>query len=262
MEDVIEDIAEPINTSAPTEEQTSPEPAAEDEFEFVSEGEETTTVDTSSETTAESDPAETEIGHSDDANAGNEETSSGDDTIAPPPPPEPEPDPEPVEQPNTIVSYSPFGFVTGTEGMDVILAYGFRTIANGLGGDDTMIAFNGSAYFRGGDGNDVLIGGSLADTLFGDDGNDQLLIGGGDFAVGGDGADQFIFSTTDKGTVIVSDFDASEGDILVFSKTADVTCQVIENVNNTEIVFSDGLNVLLYGVTYDEVMANPDVFSL
>ncbi len=169
---------------------------------------------------------------------------------------------DPVPVPTTFVSYDTFGFVLGTEGADVILAYGFRTIASGGGGDDTMIAFGGTAYFRGGDGHDTLIGGMMGDTLFGDGGNDRLMVGAGDVAIGGEGADQFIFSTTDKGTVRVSDFDASEGDTLVFNKAADVTCELVEGANNTTVHFSDGLSVELYGITVEDISAHPDLFGL
>lgn len=268
MQDVISEIEAPISP-APTEEQTAPvemNPVTEDEFEFVSDDVMDQPVKpVTEEPAADETPAEVRIGEPDNStdNGADADVVPVDDTILPPPPPPPPPpEPDPVPVPNTLVSYGPFGFVSGTDGMDVILAYGFRTIASGGGGDDTMIAFNGTGYFRGGDGNDVLIGGTLGDTLFGDDGNDQLLIGAGDFAVGGTGADQFIFSTTDKGKVIVSDFDATEGDMLVFSKGPGVTCNVIENVNNTEIAFSDGLTLQLFGVTADDVMANPDMFGL
>ena len=218
-------------------------------------------LETETQSTLDTDTPATEIGINDDAasDAPASDIGADDIDIAPPPPPPP---PPPVEVPNTLVSYGPFGFVIGTEGMDVILAYGFRTLAFGGGGDDTMMAFGGTAYFRGGDGQDTLIGGNMADTLFGDDGDDRLLVGNGDFAVGGAGADQFIFSTTDKGTVRVSDFDASEGDMLVFNTTGTVTYDVIDNINNTAISFSDGMTIELYGVTAQEVLAAPDLFGL
>lgn len=70
-------------------------------------------------------------------------------------------------------------------------------------------------YVLGGSGDDHLIGGHGDDVLVGGRGNDVLAGGGGgDDLVGGSGADRFLVG---QGKDVITDFNPSEGDRLVFS---------------------------------------------
>ncbi|WP_193198102.1 calcium-binding protein [Nostoc sp. MG11] len=90
-------------------------------------------------------------------------------------------------------------------------------VINGQGGNDTIHGRSGNDLLRGGTGNDVLIGGAGNDTLTGNAGNDVLI--------GGKGADSFFyntftpFTTTAIGEDIITDFNHSEGDKIVLSKS-------------------------------------------
>ncbi|WP_120497921.1 DUF5801 repeats-in-toxin domain-containing protein [Kiloniella sp. EL199] len=67
-----------------------------------------------------------------------------------------------------------------------------------------------SGLIDGGEGNDIIIGGIYEDKMSGGSGNDTLT--------GGDGADIFVFKADSVGgSDIITDFDASEGDVLDLS---------------------------------------------
>lgn len=85
-------------------------------------------------------------------------------------------------------------------------------------GHDTLIGGFGSDTLIGGDGNDILSGGPLSDLMFGGPGNDYLNGGFGfDRLNGGDGADRFFhLGTVGHGDDWIQDYDAAEGDVLVF----------------------------------------------
>jgi RTX calcium-binding nonapeptide repeat (4 copies) len=89
-------------------------------------------------------------------------------------------------------------------------------VINGQGGDDELYGLSGNDGLRGGDGNDQLMGGLGNDLLHGGAGNDTLI--------GGAGADRFLFSSgqgfnpDDLGVDVIVDFDAAQGDRLVFSQ--------------------------------------------
>jgi lysophospholipase L1-like esterase len=71
--------------------------------------------------------------------------------------------------------------------------------------------------------NDLLIGDAGPNRLSGGAGNDRLLGGGGvDTLVGGAGRDQFAFEVMSS-TVALADFNAADGDALVFQKFAGLT---------------------------------------
>ncbi len=88
------------------------------------------------------------------------------------------------------------------------------TYAVGSRGTDVIEGSDNGAYLRGGVGNDMLIGGGGNDVLIGDTQMDTLT--------GGRGADYFVMTNEMTGwgaTDIVTDFNAGEGDHLVFINT-------------------------------------------
>ncbi|MEY8839504.1 calcium-binding protein, partial [Cribrihabitans sp. XS_ASV171] len=95
----------------------------------------------------------------------------------------------------------------------------------GQEGNDTLAGGFGADELQGQDGDDVITGGALSDLVFGGDGNDFVNGGFGyDRINGGDGADRFFhLGVADHGSDWVQDYDAAEGDVLVFggSATAD-----------------------------------------
>ncbi|MHC5727458.1 MAG: calcium-binding protein, partial [Nostoc sp.] len=95
--------------------------------------------------------------------------------------------------------------------------YSSNDVINGQGGNDTIDGNGGDDVLRGGTGDDLLIGGVGNDTLVGGQGNDLL--------VGGQGADSFLydtntaFTTASVGIDTIADFNHSQGDKIVLSKT-------------------------------------------
>ncbi|MEH2382381.1 MAG: choice-of-anchor D domain-containing protein [Nostoc sp.] len=97
--------------------------------------------------------------------------------------------------------------------------YTSNDVINGLGGNDTIDGSGGDDLLRGGTGDDLLIGGQGNDTL-----------------VGGVGADSFLYDTnaTFNSAVVgidtIADFNHSQGDKIVLSKT---TFSAIASVGGT-----------------------------
>ncbi|WP_456388776.1 glycosyl hydrolase [Profundibacter sp.] len=80
----------------------------------------------------------------------------------------------------------------------------------GNDGDDILIGNDGADIIEGGNGSDTLSGGGGLDVLDGGAGNDRLIIeDSGDFALGGTGADVFVFLTT-QDIAMIGDFNAAE----------------------------------------------------
>lgn len=108
-------------------------------------------------------------------------------------------------------------------------------VLKGHSGNDKLFGGKGADVIKGGDGNDqisgqhgsdVLSGGNGDDTLdtgkgenraFGGPGDDVFLLGSGknDFIAGGEGADQFVFEKTGKGSTYISDFDYTEDELVI-----------------------------------------------
>jgi beta-glucanase (GH16 family) len=107
---------------------------------------------------------------------------------------------------DTLIGRSTGGdTLVGGQGADVIDTTGSsaHNYLNGNKGEDTL---NGSAAgdtLRGGQGDDLIHGGSGADWIAGDRGHD-IVSGGG-------GADTF-YAFPDAGVMVVTDFNAAEGD--------------------------------------------------
>lgn len=134
--------------------------------------------------------------------------------------------------------------------------------------DDTFVGDAKRNVLSGGWGNDVLDGGEGHDLIYGGGGNDTLIGGDGDFndflhggegsdtMTGGGGADKFVFNP--NGNDVVTDFDATEWDKLMFddaiwgggSKSeADILSYA--QVVNGDIVFDfgNGTTVTIEGIT-------------
>lgn len=85
-------------------------------------------------------------------------------------------------------------------------------------GNDTMEGGFGVDLLIGGDGDDVLTGSAWSDQIFGGNGDDFLNGGFGfDRLNGGAGSDRFYhLGVSDHGSDWIQDFDAAEGDVLVY----------------------------------------------
>ena len=109
-------------------------------------------------------------------------------------------------------------YISGDDGHDRIDGGFGADLLNGNAGNDTLTGnLNDDAEY-GGTGNDVLSGGSGNDLLSGDDGDDFLYGGlGNDTLTGGTGGDYFFHSgNAVDGTDLVTDYNAAEGDLLMF----------------------------------------------
>ncbi len=125
-----------------------------------------------------------------------------------------------------------------------------KNVLSGGWGDDTCI---------GGEGHDILYGGGCDDVLIGGEGdyNDFLHGGeGSDIMTGGGGADKFVFNK--NGHDVVTDFDASEYDKLMFddaiwgggSKTRAEILEYASVVDgNVVFDFGNGCTATLEGIT-------------
>ncbi|MFC3612587.1 calcium-binding protein [Lutimaribacter marinistellae] len=92
----------------------------------------------------------------------------------------------------------------------------------GQEGNDTLSGGFGADELQGQEGDDGITGGALSDLVFGGAGNDFVNGGFGyDRINGGDGADRiFHLGVFDHGSDWVQDYNAVEGDVLVFGQMA------------------------------------------
>lgn len=120
-----------------------------------------------------------------------------------------------------------FGGSSSADLRDLILAgAGADSVDGGYGndeifgqdGDDTIAGGFGSDTLQGQNGNDVITGSALSDLVFGNDGDDFVNGGfGHDRINGGAGADRFYhLGIREHGSDWVQDYNAAEGDILLF----------------------------------------------
>jgi hypothetical protein len=116
--------------------------------------------------------------------------------------------------------------IDGTRGPDELRGTRHPDRLAGYQGDDTVLGFDGNDRLSGGWNDDVVKGGAGDDTVSGGHGINLLW--------GGTGADGF--ATHDKGTQIIRDFDAGEGDF--------VFVQQAQYLNEDGTVRRDRLSVL------------------
>lgn len=107
-------------------------------------------------------------------------------------------------------------YIEGGNGDDGLLGgYGSDTI---FGDNADGTGAGGIDWIEGGDGYDQLYGQGGNDVIFGGSGNDSLIGGvGNDLLYGGLGADNFYFGSPYDGYDYVGDFNAAQGDALVFT---------------------------------------------
>jgi hypothetical protein len=142
---------------------------------------------------------------------------------------------------NAIYGTNGKDFLVGTEGDDVIYGYGGNDFIMAGGGNDLVFGGDGNDVLFGGPGDDTLYGGAGHDSLEGGPGNDILDGGAGNdtlyggpglntltggpgrdtFRVGALAGDQLLnypgVGAVADGFSVITDFDASEGDVLNFS---------------------------------------------
>jgi Ca2+-binding RTX toxin-like protein len=129
----------------------------------------------------------------------------------------------------------------GQEGADGLFGGAGADTLIGGGGDDNLVGGDADDWLAGGLGNDSLVGDAGSDTLDGGaghdaldgresvnafpemdflnggDGDDTLMLGAGDYATGGDGADWFELSDLMPGDAIanIADYNAHEDSLVV-----------------------------------------------
>lgn len=179
----------------------------------------------------------------------------------------------------------------GADGADHLYGSAGQDTAMGGGGDDRLDGGEDADWLAGGAGADTLVGGTGGDTLDGGlgddvldgrdgpdvfpemdflnggDGDDRLLIGSGDYASGGDGADWFELSDmTEGGTIAhITDYDVAE-DAIVVVFDADMHPDPVLSLETPEnsadvIVLLDGVPLAMVqggaGMTLDDVLMTP-----
>lgn len=138
-------------------------------------------------------------------------------------------------------------WLDGGAGNDVI--YGGAARVTGGAGDDVLHGSN----LSGGDGMDILWGDAAPSLLDGGAGSDALLAAstGNDTLTGGDGADAFYFTATDRGVDVITDFDMTQ-DVLNFMdfNVTDPYFWSTQVGADTHITINQGsLTVILLNVT-------------
>ncbi len=158
-----------------------------------------------------------------------------------------------------------FDRLIGGEGHDTLNGGADNDFINGKKNDDLIDGGNGDDDVRGANGHDTLSGGDGTDTLSGGAGNDQMSGGAGDDILTGDGgADVFIFASN-SGNDTVTDFDASEGDVLDVSATSpgfgnidQLADSAIDTADGLLIDLGGGNSVTLTGVSVADLLSAPD----
>ena len=122
----------------------------------------------------------------------------------------------------------------------------------GDAGNDTIVGGFGADSVYGGTGDDVLTGQALSDLMFGGDGSDFINGGFGyDRVNGGAGADRFFhLGVADHGSDWIQDYDASQGDVLVFGDVA-------AGVEDFQVNFTETTNAGTAGVDEAFVIYRP-----
>jgi len=112
--------------------------------------------------------------------------------------------------------------IYGGVGNDSIDAGYGNDLVYGMDGNDTIAGGFGADELQGQNGDDVITGSAYADLIFGGSGNDFVNGGfGHDLINGGSGADKFYhLGILDHGSDWVQDYNAPEGDVLLFGSTS------------------------------------------
>ncbi|MCU9836532.1 calcium-binding protein [Ruegeria sp. WL0004] len=121
------------------------------------------------------------------------------------------------------------------EGNDSVDAGAGNDLVYGQGGNDTIAGGFGVDEIQGQDGDDVITGSAFSDLVFGGAGSDFVNGGfGHDRINGGSGADKFYhLGIFDHGSDWVQDYNAAEGDVLLFGNAAATRADFQVNFNHT-----------------------------
>ncbi|MCV2890688.1 calcium-binding protein [Ruegeria aquimaris] len=121
-------------------------------------------------------------------------------------------------------------------GNDSVDAGAGNDLVYGMDGNDTIAGGAGVDELQGQDGDDVITGSNFSDLVFGGAGNDFVNGGfGSDRINGGAGADKFYHAGVEgHGSDWVQDYDAAEGDILLFGNASATREQFQVNFAHTE----------------------------
>ena len=145
---------------------------------------------------------------------------------------------------DVLIAFAGADHVYGSLGDDSLSGGDESDFLNGNAGVDTVDGGTGDDTLHGGKDGDRLIGGAGNDQLFGDLGNDFLNgNAGNDVSFGGSGADHFVLS---KGDDLITDFSASEGDMIEVLASTPYTLEDVGS--NLQIIRDEGITTLL-GVT-------------
>lgn len=125
--------------------------------------------------------------------------------------------------------------IYGGDGDDTIDGGYGNDELRGDAGDDTILGGFGGDRVIGGAGNDVLTGSALGDEIFGGDGFDFVNGGWGhDRVNGGSGGDSFFhIGIFDHGSDWIQDYNATEGDVLVFGNNSATAADFQVNFTHT-----------------------------
>jgi len=140
----------------------------------------------------------------------------------------------------------------GNQGKDILIGGKGNDRLNGGLGRDRLNGGIGDDWLFGGKGDDVLRAGQGNDQLFGGKGNDVLvaqigdtLLDGGvgeDLLIGGRGITTFLVASRNAGVKTISNFSATQGDILKFESYQRSELTITQSGNNT-IVTSDNVTL-------------------
>ncbi len=156
-------------------------------------------------------------------------------------------DPDLVDTDDTLFGTESDDISAGTVGDDLMVADAGNDQVTGLGGSDIIDGGVGDDILDGGDGNDLLFGAQGADTLIGGAGEDILFGGSGtDTLTGGTDSDTFVWNSSDVvGDDVVTDFDASSGDILDISDLLQGESADVVDLDNYLSFASDGTDTTI-----------------
>ena len=126
---------------------------------------------------------------------------------------------------------------------EVVLAKGDKSTS--YAADDIAITIDASkkatkVNIMGNDNDNVIKGSAKTDSLNGGVGDDTLTGGkGSDTLTGGNGADVFFFANGD-GADVITDYSASQGDIIKLDKKTEITAAAYDSSNNLILTIGKG----------------------